>query len=113
VLQDSYLRSAQVDLATVRDTKSYLAQLVTGQALNALRASTRRREDYIGPWLPEPLLLDDRDASADVVLAESESWGCGGREAVQPLLPPDAKAGEWRRPSRRRHVLGPSKHLRA
>jgi RNA polymerase sigma-70 factor, ECF subfamily len=73
VLQDSYLRWAEVDLATVRDTKSYLAQLVTRQALNALRAGARRREDYIGPWLPEPLLLDDRDASADVVLAESVS----------------------------------------
>ena len=59
VLQDSYLRWADVDLATVRDTKSYLAQLVTRQALNALRAGARRREDYVGPWLPEPLLLDD------------------------------------------------------
>ena len=58
VLQDSYLRWAEVDLATVRDTKSYLAQLVTRQALNTLRADARRREDYIGPWLPEPLLLD-------------------------------------------------------
>jgi len=75
MLQDSYLRWAQVDLATVRDTKSYLAQLVTDQAINALRASARRREDYVGPWLPEPLLIDDRDASADVVLAESESMG--------------------------------------
>jgi RNA polymerase sigma-70 factor (ECF subfamily) len=73
VLQDSYLRWAEVDLATVRDSKSYLAQVVTRQALNALRASARRREDYIGPWLPEPLLLDDRDGAADVVLAESVS----------------------------------------
>ena len=73
VLQDSYLRWADVDLATVRDTKSYLARLVTRQALNALRASARRREDYVGPWLPEPLLLDDNDAAADVVLAESVS----------------------------------------
>jgi DNA-directed RNA polymerase specialized sigma24 family protein len=70
VLQDSYLRWAEVDLATVRDTKSYLAQLVTSQALNALRARARRREEYIGPWLPEPLLLDEGDASSDVVLAE-------------------------------------------
>ena len=73
VLQDSYLRWAEVDLATVRDTKSYLAQLVTRQALNALRADARRREDYVGPWLPEPLLLDEQDPSADVVLAESVS----------------------------------------
>ncbi|BBZ12401.1 RNA polymerase sigma-70 factor [Mycobacterium branderi] len=73
VLQDSYLRWAEVDLSTVNDTKSYLARLVTRQALNALRADARRREDYVGPWLPEPLLLDDADPSADVVLAESVS----------------------------------------
>jgi RNA polymerase sigma-70 factor (ECF subfamily) len=74
VLQDSYLRWAEVDLSVVRDTKAYLAQLVTRQALNALRAANRRREEYVGPWLPEPLLLaDDADASTDVILAESVS----------------------------------------
>ena len=73
VLQDSYLRWAAVDLTSVRDTKSYLAQLVTRQALNALRADARRREEYVGPWLPEPLLLHHQDPSADVVLAESVS----------------------------------------
>jgi RNA polymerase sigma-70 factor (ECF subfamily) len=89
VLQDSYLRWAEVDLATVRDTKSYLAQLVTRQALNALRASTRRREDYIGPWLPEPLLLDERDASADLVLAESVSMAM---LVLLETLTPDERA---------------------
>jgi RNA polymerase sigma-70 factor, ECF subfamily len=89
VLQDSYLRWADVDLTTVRDTKSYLAQLVTRQALNALRASTRRREDYIGPWLPEPLLLDERDPSADVVLAESVSMAM---LVLLETLTPDERA---------------------
>jgi RNA polymerase sigma-70 factor, ECF subfamily len=89
VLQDSYLRWAQVDLAMVRDTKSYLAQLVTRQALKALRASARRREDYVGPWLPEPLLLDDRDASADVVLAESVSMAM---LVLLETLTPDERA---------------------
>lgn len=89
VLQDSYLRWADVDLATVRDTKSYLAQLVTRQALNALRAGARRREDYVGPWLPEPLLLDERDASADVVLAESVSMAM---LVLLETLTPDERA---------------------
>jgi RNA polymerase sigma-70 factor (ECF subfamily) len=89
VLQDSYLRWAEVDLATVRDTKSYLAQLVTRQALNALRAGARRREDYVGPWLPEPLLLDDRDASSDVVLAESVSMAM---LVLLETLTPDERA---------------------
>ena len=89
MLQDSYLRWAEVDLATVRDTKSYLAQLVTRQALNALRAGARRREDYVGPWLPEPLLLDEHDASADVVLAESVSMAM---LVLLETLTPDERA---------------------
>lgn len=89
VLQESYLRWAEVDLDTVRDTKAFLAQLVTRQALNALRAQSRRREDYVGPWLPEPLLLDERDAAADVVLAESVSMAM---LVVLETLTPDERA---------------------
>lgn len=89
VLQDSYLRWAEVDLATVRDTKSYLAQLVTSQALNALRTRARRREEYVGPWLPEPVLLDDGDASSDVVLAESVSMAM---LVLLETLTPDERA---------------------
>ena len=89
VLQDSYLRWAAVDLSTVRDTKSYLAQLVTRQALNALRADARRREEYVGPWLPEPLLLDEQDPSADVVLAESISMAM---LVLLETLSPDERA---------------------
>lgn len=89
VLQDSYVRWAAVDLATVRDTKSYLAQLVTRQALNALRAGARRREEYVGPWLPEPLLLDEQDPAADVVLAESVSMAM---LVLLETLSPDERA---------------------
>jgi RNA polymerase sigma-70 factor (ECF subfamily) len=89
VLQDSYLRWANVDLSTVNDTKAYLAQLVTRQSLNVLRAQSRRREEYVGPWLPEPLLLDTKDASADVVLAESVSMAM---LVVLETLSPDERA---------------------
>ena len=88
VLQESYLRWAQVDLTTVRDSKAYLAQLVTRQALNTLRAQSRRREQYIGPWLPEPLLTGPA-ASADVVLAESVSMAM---LVVLETLSPDERA---------------------
>lgn len=89
VLQDSYLRWADVDLSAVHDTKSYLARLVTRQALNALRAGARRREEYVGPWLPEPLLLDDHDPSTDVVLAESVSMAM---LVLLETLSPDERA---------------------
>jgi RNA polymerase sigma-70 factor, ECF subfamily len=87
VLQESWLRWAEVDLDTVRDTKSYLAQIVTRQALNALRSSARRREEYVGPWLPEPVLVSsDPD---DVVLAESVSMAM---LVVLETLSPDERA---------------------
>jgi RNA polymerase sigma-70 factor (ECF subfamily) len=89
VLQDSYLRWSTVDLDAVRDTKAYLAQLVTRQALNTLRTQARRREDYVGPWLPEPLLTDERDAATDVVLAESVSMAM---LVVLETLTPDERA---------------------
>jgi RNA polymerase sigma-70 factor (ECF subfamily) len=92
VLQESYLRWADVDLMEVRDTRSYLAALVTRQALNAVRAESRRREDYVGPWLPEPLLLDAAGAdgaSADVLLAESVSMAM---LVVLETLNPDERA---------------------
>ncbi|KUI20227.1 RNA polymerase subunit sigma-24 [Mycobacterium sp. GA-1285] len=89
VLQDSYLRWAEVPVAKVHDTKAYLAQLVTRQSLNALRARSRRREEYVGPWLPEPLLLDTRDPSSDVVLAESVSMAM---LVVLETLNPDERA---------------------
>ena len=89
VLQESYLRWAEVDLGEVRDAKAYLAQLVTRQSLNALRAQARRREEYVGPWLPEPLLLAAGDASSDVVLAESVSMAM---MVVLETLGPDERA---------------------
>lgn len=89
VLQESYLRWADVELSTVQDTKAYLARLVTRQALNALRATARRRETYVGPWLPEPLLLDESDPADDMVLADSVSMAM---MVVLETLGPDERA---------------------
>ena len=72
VLQESWLRWADVDRAQVRDPRSYLVRLVTRQALNRLRTLSRRREEYVGEWLPEPLLTAP-DVAEDVELAESVS----------------------------------------
>ena len=47
-------------------------RITTRLALNHLRSASRRREDYVGPWLPEPLLTT-RDVAEDVELAESVS----------------------------------------
>jgi RNA polymerase sigma-70 factor (ECF subfamily) len=56
----------------VRDPRAYLIRVVTRQALNRLRTLSRRRERYVGEWLPEPLLTSP-DVADDVELAESVS----------------------------------------
>lgn len=73
VLQESYLRWGAVDADGIAGTKAYLAKVVTRQVLNSLRSRSRRREDYVGPWLPEPILVDTREPVDDLVLAESVS----------------------------------------
>jgi len=72
VVQETWLRWADVDHDQVRDPRAYLVRIVTRQALNRLRALARRREDYVGEWLPEPVLTSP-DVADDVVLAESVS----------------------------------------
>jgi RNA polymerase sigma-70 factor (ECF subfamily) len=56
----------------VRDQRAYLVRITTRQALNRLRTLGRRKESYVGPWLPEPLLTAP-DVAEDVELADSVS----------------------------------------
>ncbi|MET8927098.1 RNA polymerase sigma-70 factor [Streptomyces sp. NPDC004623] len=72
VLQETWLRWVEVDLDTVRDRRAYLVRITTRQALNRLRTMSRRKESYVGPWLPEPLLTTP-DVAQDAELAESVS----------------------------------------
>ncbi|PXX59853.1 RNA polymerase sigma-70 factor (ECF subfamily) [Nocardia tenerifensis] len=72
VLQDSYLRWRDIDQHEVDHPRAYLVRIVTRQSLNHLRSARRRREDYVGNWLPEPIRTE-HDASHDVLLAESVS----------------------------------------
>ena len=72
VLQETWLRWAGVDLDKVRDRRAYLVRIATRQALTRLRTLGRRKESYVGPWLPEPLLTAP-DVAEDVVLADSVS----------------------------------------
>jgi RNA polymerase sigma-70 factor (TIGR02957 family) len=72
VVQESWLKWSRVDQGEIRDHRAYLVRIVTRTALDRLRALARRREDYVGPWLPEPLLTAP-DVAQDVELADSLS----------------------------------------
>jgi RNA polymerase sigma-70 factor (ECF subfamily) len=88
VVQETWLRWADVDQTEVRDPRAYLVRIVTRQALNRLRTLTRRREEYVGEWLPEPLLTSP-DVAEDVELAESVSIAM---LTVLETLGPDERA---------------------
>ena len=58
-VQETYMRWQQTNEAEVRSAKSYLSTIVTRLCIDQLRSARSRREQYIGPWLPEPLITDD------------------------------------------------------
>jgi RNA polymerase sigma-70 factor (TIGR02957 family) len=77
VVQETWLRWDAVMLdderaAGVRDPRAYLARITTNLALDRFRSLQRRKETYVGPWLPEPLLTTP-DVAEDVELADSVS----------------------------------------
>jgi RNA polymerase sigma-70 factor (TIGR02957 family) len=72
VVQETWLRWSDVDQSVVRDPRAYLVRIVTRQALNRLRTLSRRREEYVGEWLPEPLATT-ADVANDIELAENVS----------------------------------------
>ena len=72
VLQEAWLKWVDVDRSEVRDPRAYCVRIVTRKALDRLRTLARRREEYVGPWLPEPLLTSP-DVAEDVELADSLS----------------------------------------
>ena len=74
LVQEAYLRWQEKPEAEVRSPRAYLATIVTRLAINQLRSARRRRETYVGPWLPEPLVTDTApDPPEPVELAESLS----------------------------------------
>ena len=87
VLQEVWLRWAEVT-DEVLDPRAYLVRITTRLSLNKLRSHARRREEYVGPWLPEPLLTAP-DVADDVELADSVSTAM---LLVLETLPPTERA---------------------
>jgi RNA polymerase sigma-70 factor (ECF subfamily) len=73
-VQDAWLRWSAAPRAEVGNPRAYLTKIIANTALNRLRSARARREAYVGPWLPEPLLTQaGPDAAERAELAESVS----------------------------------------
>lgn len=68
VVQDAYLRWHQADRITVREPEAYLVRTVTRLCLDVLKSARMQREQYIGPWLPEPMIDAPEDNSDSITL---------------------------------------------
>jgi RNA polymerase sigma-70 factor (ECF subfamily) len=71
-VQEAWLRWSSVDHSGIVDPRAFLVRVTTRLAIDRLRRVKARRESYVGPWLPEPILTG-RDVAEDVALAESVS----------------------------------------
>jgi RNA polymerase sigma factor (sigma-70 family) len=88
IVHEAYLRWIDVDQSAVLNPRNYLAQIVVRQALNHLRSQQRRREQYVGNWLPEPVSTG-QGVDIDVELAGSVSVAM---MVVLESLTPDERA---------------------
>jgi RNA polymerase sigma-70 factor (TIGR02957 family) len=88
-VQDAWLRWSAEPRSDVASPRAYLSKIIANTALNRLRAARARREAYIGPWLPEPLLTAGSAAEDRAELAESVSLAM---LVVLESLTPDERA---------------------
>src|SRR5215470_3419484 len=73
ILQDAWLKWSSVDNQEGAHPRAYLARTVTNRSLNRLGSAAARRESYVGPWLPEPLVTADDNAAREAEQAEAVS----------------------------------------
>src|SRR3979411_1559528 len=74
MLQEAFIRWQAAPEAEVRSPKAFLSVVITRQCIDQLRSAQARRETYLGPWLPEPILMDPAPGPAEsAALAESLS----------------------------------------
>jgi RNA polymerase sigma-70 factor (ECF subfamily) len=86
VVQDAWLRWDGADRDAVRNAEPFLVTVTTRLALDRLRSARARREVYVGPWLPEPLLTDPETPETQAIEAERLSLALlGALERLNPV----------------------------
>lgn len=89
IVQDTYLRYRQAPSSEIRSLKSYLATLVTRLCIDHLKSARVQREEYIGPWLPEPLLTSGQESMPFETAAQHESISLAFLVLLETLSPPE------------------------
>ncbi|KQL32396.1 RNA polymerase sigma-70 factor [Psychrobacillus sp. FJAT-21963] len=88
IVQETFLKAYQMDEQEINNMKAYLCKMMTNRCLDYLKSARYKRENYVGPWNPEPLLLEksnDLDP-ADVVL-QAEGLSIAYLRMMEHLTP--------------------------
>lgn len=73
-VQDVFVKAYDVNLDLVAEPKAYLCKMVTNRCLDVMKSARRRREQYFGEWLPEPILTPEDDSLETVIRGELLSY---------------------------------------
>ena len=91
VVQDAFVRLSRIELADMNNPKAYLATVTTRLSIDALTSARARRETYVGPWLPEPLVVDP-SAGPDDVAETADSLAMAFLVVLEKLSPVERAA---------------------
>lgn len=88
-VQDTYLRWSEADHGAVRTPAAWLAKVVTNLCLNRLTSARVRRERYVGPWLPEPVLTEQGALGPLETAEQRDSVSLAMLVLLERLTPPE------------------------
>src|SRR5687768_4171871 len=86
IVQDAWLRWNSADRAALREPAAWLSRVVTRLCLDQMKSARARRETYVGPWLPEPV-LDETAVTADAASERAEDISVAFLLALERLSP--------------------------
>jgi RNA polymerase sigma-70 factor (ECF subfamily) len=86
VVQDAFVRMSRIELSDIANPKAYLATVTTRLSIDALTSARARRETYVGPWLPEPLVADPA-AGPDDAAETADSLAMAFLVVLEKLTP--------------------------
>lgn len=91
IAQETYLRAAKTDFAEVRSPEAFLIRIATNLCITELQSARRRREAYVGPWLPEPI-PDTESLTPDRALEYADDLSFALLLTLEKLTPPERAA---------------------
>src|SRR4051812_18891712 len=88
IVQETFLKAYQIDDQKIDNKKAYLCKIMTNRCLDVLKSARYRREHYVGPWNPEPLLLESSpDFDPSEVVLQNEGLSIAYLRMMEHLAP--------------------------